>query len=98
MKLVYNKTQNAYTRLDNAVQLYVGKGQKDLHSTFAIIVHIGDKAAAPLAFFTEEQKAIECLESIIDFWLTGEAQVLEIENEMKESILVVPESMKAKMN
>jgi hypothetical protein len=96
MKVIYNKDQKAYTKIDNAMQFYVGAGTKDLHQTFAVMVHIGERATAPLAFFSEEQKAEECLAKIVDFWVNGDTPTLEINNDTKESVLIVPDAMKSK--
>lgn len=96
MKIVYNKGQRAYTKIDNAVQFYIGVGTKDLRHTFAVMTHIGERATAPLAFFSEEKMAEECMERVIDFWLNGGTPILEIDNDVKESVLVVPDSMKNK--
>jgi hypothetical protein len=98
MKIVFNKTQKAYTKIDDALQFYVGTGQKELYKTFAVVMELSERGKILLAFFTDEEKAKECLESIIDYWIIGKTHVLEIENDVKESILVVPESIQNKSN
>lgn len=96
MKFIFNRSQSAYTNIDNCKQVFVGEGKKGLQSAFAVVVCLGDNAKAPLAFFSDKGEAEEFLESVIDFCLKGDADVLEVEDKVNDSILVTPDVMKSK--
>lgn len=105
MKFIYNKTIDCYTKIDDLVQIYVGEGQKGLTNPFAIIVHLKDKTVAPLVFFKDKEEAGECLLRIIEFYRGSEIEgedvsldrdILTVTNNVPDSILVTPDSIKNK--
>jgi hypothetical protein len=98
MKLIHNVSNNCFTNIEGFRQLYIGEGQKGLQNTFAVVVHLDNKAVAPLAFFSDEEEAKECLDDIVLFMAKElDTDIMTVKDNVKESLLIAPDSTKDKI-
>lgn len=100
MKILHNITENIYFIIDEVMGFQIGDAQNGLHKAKAVIIRTKEFGFTPIGVFDEEEKAKKCLKRIINFFKYGEnphatdKDILEIENEIKESVLQAPESLK----
>jgi hypothetical protein len=98
MKLLHNKTNDLYLNLENMVTVQVTELTKELNKVYGIVVCLSTHSPTPVVFFSDKEKARKCLKDIILF-RTEElvfGDTLEVEDDVKESILVAPDSVKNK--
>lgn len=94
MKVVHNKSNNLYIVLNNAITFQVLKSSKEINKVFAIIICMPTHNPTPIAFYSNEEEAKDCLRVIVEYFLDGTDDILEIEDNIEESLLLTPDSVR----